>query len=122
MPRRPAVFKPPGVRGRQQTRRDHDQDRARDPGRAARKRFYDSAEWKSARDRKLADNPICEDCIERGYIEAAREVDHHIPLVAAWHLRIDRTNLRSLCTPCHTRKTVRERVERRRGEGRVSSL
>ncbi len=53
---------------------------------------------------KLAACPLCEDCDERGLTTAATEVDHKIALNAGGSHDLD--NLRSLCKPCHSRKTV----------------
>jgi 5-methylcytosine-specific restriction protein A len=82
--------------------RPHRQQSADRPTTA--ERGYDAA-WKRARLLKLAASPLCEDCADRGLVEAATEVDH-IRAIAAGGTH-DLTNLRSLCKSCHSRKTVR---------------
>lgn len=73
------------------------------------KRFYDSAEWKAARARKLAATPWCEVC-RRAF---AVQVHHDKPLAECRGAeRTDRKNLISCCTPCHSR------IERRRTNAR----
>jgi 5-methylcytosine-specific restriction protein A len=62
--------------------------------------------WQRIRLVKLAADPLCEDCAGRGVETAATEVDHVLALArGGTH---DADNLRSLCKPCHSRKTVRE--------------
>lgn len=74
------------------------------------KKFYNSAAWRKLRKLKLAQNPVCEQCQRR----LAREVDHVKPRAQHPELALDITNLQSLCTPCHSRKTIRETAEKRR--------
>jgi 5-methylcytosine-specific restriction enzyme A len=79
---------------------------------SGRGRFYDLRVWRDEiRPQKLRRDPLCEACLERDVTEPATEVDH-----------IDgnpRNNLpenhRSLCKPCHSTKTGRER-----GIGRIA--
>lgn len=64
---------------------------------------YGSRRWAILRRRKMAADPICEDCGS----ELATDVDHIIALEDegdAWTW----DNLRSLCARCHGRKTQRE--------------
>lgn len=60
--------------------------------------------WRRTRALKLAEQPLCEDCHEKGMTTAATEVDHVVALSAGGAHDLD--NLRSLCKPCHSRKTV----------------
>jgi 5-methylcytosine-specific restriction protein A len=60
--------------------------------------------WQRCRLAKLAADPLCADCRAAGRIAEATEVDHVDGDV--WNLAAD--NLRSLCKPCHSAKTVRE--------------
>ncbi|QEG26520.1 HNH endonuclease [Gemmata obscuriglobus] len=74
---------------------------------SAAKRGYDGR-WNRTRAVKLARNPLCEDCDERGLTCGATEVDHIDGLGPLGPKGHDLDNLRSLCKPCHSRKTVRE--------------
>lgn len=81
-------------------------DRQRPP---ASVRGYDAA-WKALRDWYIAQHPCCEHCEAAGLFGvAAREVDHVVPFDGPGDaLRLDPTNLQSLCRPCHKRKTDRD--------------
>lgn len=61
--------------------------------------------WQRVRLTKLATCPSCEDCKANGLEVAATEVDHVLALEAGG--THDHDNLRALCKPCHSRKTVR---------------
>jgi 5-methylcytosine-specific restriction enzyme A len=80
---------------------------------SARERGYDRT-WELLRAKHLRDYPDCMNCGD-----VATEVDHRIPFRRADGsiddgLRLEPTNLQSLCTPCHRRKTAAEAVEARR--------
>ena len=72
-------------------------------------KFYKSKLWKELRDKKLHDQPICEECIKNDIIKAAATVHHIIPFSKAatdeerWRLFLDYYNLQSLCNECHRR-------------------
>ena len=79
-------------------RRRYDQERG-----SAAARGYD-ATWRRRRLMFLRRHPLCEDCLARGIIMAATEVDH---------INGDVTdnceeNYSAKCKPCHSKKTVRE--------------
>lgn len=62
------------------------------------KRFYNSAEWKRAREIKLGTTPWCERCVS----VAAAHVHHVRPLKDCTPAeRIAQDNLESVCLPCH---------------------
>lgn len=69
-------------------------------------RGYDGA-WRKVRDLKLAQDPLCQDCEEQGITEPANEVHHLLKVTDRPDLRLDMTNLRSLCGRCHKRRTRR---------------
>jgi len=102
MPSRPPVHRPAGYKPPEQRKREADKRRGN-----ARQRGYD-ADWERARLVVLAEEPMCRFCAERGDATPAREVDHIIPIADRPDLRLTRSNLRSLCRPCHSRRTVRD--------------
>ena len=68
------------------------------------KRFYHSKAWRRLRLVQLAISPFCEFCLERFLAVPATVVDHRVELLQAWDLRLDLSNLRSLCASCHSRR------------------
>ena len=87
-------------------------------------RGYDAV-WRRMRRAKLATDPFCQiqtNC--PGH--PATEVDHIIPLREWPEGRLEWNNLQSACRPCHSAKTMRERVQARKkmvrpGVGRSES-
>lgn len=69
---------------------------------SAARRGY-GGNWRRLRLLKLAMNPLCEDCAQRGLVIAANEVDHIRRLADGGTNALG--NLQSLCKPCHSRKT-----------------
>ena len=63
-----------------------------------------SAAWRSIRSKQLHTEPLCRLCQARGRLTAASCVDH----IDANAFNNDPSNLQSLCSPCHSRKTARE--------------
>ena len=78
---------------------------------SAWRRGYNT-EWDKVRARALArDNHLCQHCLlNDDRIVPAREVDHIIPFHGDIKspLRLAMSNLQSLCTECHSRKTATE--------------
>ncbi len=73
-------------------------------------RFYDLAAWRKLRKLKLSMSPLCEQCKREGRTRPAKDVDHIIPISKGGEpLAIE--NLQSLCVPCHSRKTARDKGE-----------
>jgi len=76
---------------------------------ATRKRY--GRAWKRIRDRYIAKHPLCEQCEEFGQLTPAQEVHHIVPLSeGGTH---DESNLMSLCTACHSGKTLTENNKKR---------
>lgn len=71
-------------------------------------RGYDAA-WRKLRLSVLKGEPLCRHCKAEGKITPAQEVDHIDG--DAWNR--DRSNLRPLCKPCHSRRTAKEQAFRR---------
>ena len=69
--------------------------RSKTPARQQRHEGYDHR-WKRVRDVHLTEFPLCKFCGD-----IAKLVDHIVPVVVDPTRRLDPTNLRSLCTPCH---------------------
>lgn len=66
----------------------------------------------------LRGHPLCAPCAAAGRTEAARDVDHVVPmraLLASGDAErvFDPANLQALCGPCHARKSAAERAARR---------
>ena len=72
----------------------------------ADRKFYSTQTWKSIRKSKLIANPFCEQQLSDGTIcnAIATDVDHITARSADGADTLD--NLRSLCHPCHSRKTI----------------
>lgn len=72
---------------------------------SAARRGYGHA-WRRIRLAHLRREPLCRFCGERGRTVAAAEVDHVVALAdGGTHVA---SNLRSLCTPCHSSRTARD--------------
>ena len=63
-------------------------------------RGYDGA-WKRLSERIRTEQPLCEVCQQSGLVTAATEVHHKIEIEQAPWLRLERSNLISLCNACH---------------------
>jgi len=106
MPVRPPVHRPDHLPSREEaTRRQrvaYDDRRG-----SAASRGY-GRDWRRLRAQVLAEEPLCRFCQERGQLTPAQEVDHIETIADRPDLRLDRSNLRPLCTPCHSRRTRRD--------------
>lgn len=72
-------------------------------------------QWREARLRHLAREPLCRVCQAAGLTVAATVVDHIEPPESPQDpLFWNRHNWQSLCKPCHDAKTLRQRVHGRR--------
>ncbi len=59
--------------------------------------------WLRIRERQLRDHPLCAACLGQGFVTAAQEVDHIVPLFKGG--TDAPANLQSLCVACHELKT-----------------
>ncbi|WP_338075709.1 HNH endonuclease signature motif containing protein [Chengkuizengella sediminis] len=74
------------------------------------KTFYQSKEWRTVRQQALTrDRNLCQHCLKQRQITPADMVDHIVPVKVDWSLRLDLSNLQSLCNSCHNKKTAEER-------------
>ena len=83
--------------------------------RAARQEFYQSAPWRTLRDYFLQISPLCEYCLDEVLAVPATEVDHKIDIKDKPELRLDSSNLQSLCQSCHNKKSSRTHLNSEKG-------
>jgi 5-methylcytosine-specific restriction protein A len=74
---------------------------------SATARGYDH-EWRKVRAAYAALHPFCEPCLRRGRHIPVQIVDHVAPHLGNDALRLDATNLQSMCRSCHATKTHTE--------------
>jgi 5-methylcytosine-specific restriction protein A len=74
-----------------------------------RDRGYDHR-WRLLSEFKRQKSPLCERCDREGRTTSAECVHHKIPINSAPHLRLEMSNLESLCNDCHqkTHEEMRE--------------
>ncbi|MDO7487031.1 HNH endonuclease signature motif containing protein [Peribacillus frigoritolerans] len=58
-------------------------------------------------------NPLCEHCLLMDKVTPMDVCDHIIELKDDWSLRLDISNLQSLCNSCHNKKTAKVKKDRR---------
>jgi len=73
-------------------------------------RGYDAA-WQEVRAVYLYGSPFCLDCADQHRMRPATEVHHVKPIAARPDLRLDSSNLRGMCKPCHSRITSEEKAK-----------
>lgn len=66
-----------------------------------------SVQWRSIRAQVLKEEPHCRLCLTQGKRVLGNEVDHIDGQAATLHDN-RRSNLQTLCKPCHSSKTMRE--------------
>jgi len=74
--------------------------------------FYASAAWIKVRDRRRAENPLCQECEKHDRIRPMNIVDHIITIDERPDLALDCDNTQSLCNFCHIRKTNADKKRR----------
>jgi len=79
------------------------------------KRIYDSIRWRKLRSYYIANNPLCEKCLEDDqYVDATGRrgvVDHIIPINEGGAV-FDVANLQTLCNKCHNIKSAKESTKK----------
>ena len=63
--------------------------------------------WRAARERYLAEHPLCVACLAMGRPRVATVVDHVVPHKGDDRLFWDEANWQALCRHCHAVKTAR---------------
>jgi 5-methylcytosine-specific restriction protein A len=96
--------------GRKARDAEYEARRRRDPALAQAQHIRSSARWRKVRALKLARDPLCEDCKERGVLKAATQVHHLEGLAQRPDLAFVMTNLASLCSTCHAKREAKERL------------
>lgn len=88
---------------------------------SASARGYDRT-WSRLAREHLARHPRCVMCEDAGIFTAAEVVDHIIAVRDRTDLRLDPTNLQSLCRSHNARKATSEKRTRSRGRGGVEAF
>jgi 5-methylcytosine-specific restriction protein A len=72
--------------------------------REGRQAFYRSKEWRTLRALKLANNPLCEECLKKERLTPAKDVHHIVDIDDRPTIEnaLNYDNLISLCKPCHS--------------------
>jgi 5-methylcytosine-specific restriction endonuclease McrA len=70
---------------------------------------YKTPAWKSIRRRQLSIQPLCQSCLSKGKIEAAKHVDHVFPWRQIGDQAFIHNVFQSLCPECHSYKTGKEK-------------
>ena len=82
--------------------------------------LLNSKRWKTLRQWKLEQNPLCELCEREGKVVSAIDVHHKVPVESARtpdemeRLAFDPNNLQALCIPCHAKVHREARSHTRR--------
>lgn len=59
------------------------------------------SDWARLSKRIRTERPLCQVCQAQGKVTAATEVHHLLPITLSPHLRLEPTNLLSVCRVCH---------------------
>ena len=71
---------------------------------------YQTPAWRSLRQRQLSIQPLCQACLCRGRVEAAKHVDHVFPWKQIGKGSFLKNIFQSLCPECHSYKTGQEKA------------
>ena len=61
-------------------------------------------QWRKLSERIRKERPLCEDCFSEDITSAATEVHHIVPIEVNPRLRLEPSNLASLCKSCHDKR------------------
>jgi len=59
-----------------------------------------------------AENPLCEHCLQKGFVTPAKDTHHKIKITQRPDLALDRSNLMAVCRKCHSE------LDRKSSDGR----
>jgi 5-methylcytosine-specific restriction endonuclease McrA len=71
--------------------------------------FYQSKEWIKLSKKFKTYNPLCSNCLSKGFVEPVEVVDHIIPISEDYNLRLDYNNLQGLCRKCNFLKWIEDK-------------
>lgn len=74
--------------------------------------IYFTSRWRKLRNLKIVADPLCAECLRYEIVTPATCVDHIIEINDAPELAFEYSNLQSLCSACHNRKTAKEKQRR----------
>lgn len=83
------------------------------------RKLINSRRWRRLRTAELARHPLCADCAAEGYVTAATEVHHLVPVESGRDeahraaLAYDPANLMALCAGCHRRRHERAELPKK---------
>jgi 5-methylcytosine-specific restriction enzyme A len=69
--------------------------------------FYHTTMWRRCRLSYLQRNPLCVECKKKGEIVQGTVIDHITPIRLGGE-KLEETNLQTLCSKCHNRKSAKE--------------
>ena len=95
---------------KRQARKEYDETRR--PPYSKKNTLYESPAWRKERKIFLINNPLCAPCLAAGRITTANEVDHIDPHKGDMRKFWDASNWQSICKPCHSRKTAKEKANK----------
>jgi 5-methylcytosine-specific restriction protein A len=64
-------------------------------------------DWQKFQPRFLAENPLCQDCLDKGIVTAASEVHHVVKIKDRPDRKLDPDNCKALCKPCHLKRSAK---------------
>ncbi|CAL2095822.1 HNHc domain-containing protein [Tenacibaculum sp. 190524A02b] len=69
--------------------------------------IYNSWSWRKYRKKRLAEEPLCRKCDEKGLVVVAKVLDHIVRIEDGGEVYLD-SNTQPLCVKCHNSKSGRE--------------
>lgn len=84
------------------------------------RRLINTGRWRRLRLQRLKEHPACEKCEQEGFVTAATEVHHRVPVshgvtfADKERLMFNPSNLEALCEHCHIERHI---AMRRSGKG-----
>lgn len=74
--------------------------------------FYNSPTWRKLSKAHKRRNPLCAHCAKQDRTAVGDVTDHIIEISDDWSMRLEPSNLQTLCTPCHAKKTAEAKRSR----------